>query len=119
MANPSKRKGTTFEVLMRDYFIEETGDDRIMRLAQAGSKDGGDIANLRVNSHKVAIECKNVKGLSIPGGVDEAIREAHNIGAQVGVLVHKRRGKGLGKDQLVTMSAEHFMRLIRMSGDQQ
>lgn len=114
MANPSKRKGTSFEVLIRDYLIEEMDDDRIMRLAQAGAKDGGDIANLRVCGEKIAVECKDVKILSLPGGVDEAIKEAGNIGATIGVLIHKRRGKGQAKDQIVSMSAEHFIRLLKI-----
>ena len=118
MSNPSKRKGTSFEVLIRDYFIDQTGDDRIVRLALAGVKDCGDIANFRIGDSKIAVECKATDEYrsSLAGWVKEAEREAENLGALASIVVHKRKGKGAAQDQYVTLTVGDFFRVLRASG---
>lgn len=108
MTNPSKRKGTSFEVLIRD-FLAANWDDRIVRVAQAGSKDLGDLANFRIGKHKIAIECKNVAKMNLSGWVREAQDEAQNIGGMAGVVIHKRPRHGLPADQYVTMTLADFL----------
>lgn len=118
MSNPSKRKGTSFEVLVRDYFIAEW-DDRIVRVAQAGANDLGDLANFRVGvgDAKVAVECKNIVEYksNLSGWITEATREAQNINAVAGIVVHKRAGKGRAEDQYVTLTLADFFRVLRAS----
>lgn len=117
MSNPSKRKGTSFEVLVRDEFIEQW-DDRIVRVAQAGNKDLGDLANFRVGDAKVAVECKNIVEYksNLSGWITEAHREAQNINAVAGIVIHKRAGKGRAEDQYVTMTLGSLFAILKASG---
>lgn len=114
MSNPSKRKGTSFEVLVRDFFVDEW-DDRIVRLALAGSKDCGDLANFRIGDHKIAVECKDHRSMELASWVAEAQREAENLGALASIVVHKRRGKGAAQEQYVTCTLGDFFKMLRAS----
>lgn len=114
MTNRSKQKGTDFESLIRDYLKVEWSDI-IERMTLSGSDDRGDISNFRVggsSQHKIAIECKNVGSLSLAGWVKEAQEEAENYGAVAGVVCHKRKGKGQGGDQYVTMTLSDFLTIL-------
>lgn len=117
MSNPSKRKGTNFEVLIRDYFIDQTGDDRIVRLALAGVKDQGDIANFRIGPHKIAVECKATDEYraQLAGWIAEAEQERKNLGALASIVVHKRKGKGAAQDQYVTLTLADLFRMLAAS----
>jgi hypothetical protein len=116
VSNPSKRKGTSFEVLIRDYFIAEW-DDRIVRLALSGSKDQGDLANFRIAGEKIAVECKATDEYKsqLAGWITEAQREAKNLGALASFVVHKRKGKGAAQDQYVTLTLGDLFRMLRVS----
>ena len=114
MTNRSKAKGTHFEVLIRDYFIENW-DDLINRLALAGTKDCGDLANFRIAGEKIAVECKDHRQMELAAWVAEAQKEAENLGALASVVVHKRRGKGAAQDQYVTTTLGDFMKIIALS----
>lgn len=117
MSNPSKRKGTDFEVKIRDYFIEQTGDDRIVRLALAGVNDQGDIANFRIEGGKIAVECKATDEYraNLAGWIREAEQERKNLGALASVVVHKRKGKGAGQDQYLTCTLKDFFTILALS----
>lgn len=116
MSNPSKRKGTSFEVLTRDYFIAEW-DDRINRLALAGTKDMGDLANFRIGPHKIAVECKasDEYKAQLAGWIREAEVERKNLGALASIVVHKRKGKGAAQDQYVTCTLGDFFLMLKAS----
>jgi hypothetical protein len=117
MSNPSKRKGTDFEVSIRDYFVTELGDRRIKRVAQAGSKDEGDIANFRIADMDIAVECKATDEYrsNLAGWVKEAQREAQNLGALSSIVVHKRKGVRAAQEQYVTCTLGDFFRMLHLS----
>lgn len=109
----ARQAGSSFERLVADY-LAATVDDRIDRRVKTGAKDKGDIAGLRtISGERVVAEVKNVSRDGLPGWVDEAQVEAGNDDAAFGVVIHKRRGKGLPADQFVTMRLEDFAALLR------
>lgn len=107
----AKQAGTSFERLVANYLAEQI-DDRIDRRVKTGAADKGDIAGLRYHGHKIAIECKDVAKLNLAGWVTEAQAEAGNDGALLGLVVHKRRGKGQAGDQYVTLVLSDLVKLL-------
>lgn len=107
----AKAAGSSFERLVADYLAANL-DDRIDRRVKTGAKDKGDISGLRAFGHRIVVEVKNVSRDGLPGWVDEAQVEAGNDDAAFGVVIHKRRGKGLPADQFVTMRLEDFAALL-------
>lgn len=61
-------------------------------MIKRGSKDCGDISNVRINGHKITLEAKDVAKLDLPGWTNEAKAEAKNYGALAGFVISKRRG---------------------------
>lgn len=97
------------------YLSEALDDDRIERRAKNGAKDRGDIGGVRTPlGERLVVECKDVARLDLPGWLREAEVERGNDDAAVGVVVHKRRGKGLAQmgEQYVTMSLADFAVLL-------
>lgn len=91
----AKQAGTDFENLVAWYLADALDDDRIERRARGGSKDRGDIGGVRTTlGERVVVECKDVRRMNLSGWVDEAEVERGNDDAAVGVVVHKRLGKG-------------------------
>lgn len=115
MSNPSKRKGSAFEVAVSNYLAEALRDDRIERRTLQGAKDRGDVAGVRFNGKRVVIECKAEKALKPPEWLREAEAERENDGAAFAVVVAKRRGIGDARtgEQLVLMTLETFTELLR------
>ena len=113
----AKQAGARFEQLVADYFQDRLDDDRIERRVMGGTKDRGDISNVRFLGHKVVIECKDVQSMSLGSWVDEAEVERGNDDALLGVVVHKRRGKGSPSEQFVTMSLQNFTLLLLGGND--
>lgn len=109
----AKAAGTRFERLVADYLAEELDDDRIDRAPKAGAKDKGDIANVRMGSHKVVIECKDVARMDLPKWTREAQVEAENAEALTGIVVHKRRGVTNPAQQWATMTLGALARLLK------
>lgn len=109
--NPNGKKGAEFERLIADHFRDEV-DDRIDRRVKTGSKDRGDLANLRCRGERVVVEIKRVARLDLSGWVEEARIEAGNDDAVIGVVIHKRRGKGKPGDQYVTMTVDDLVWLL-------
>lgn len=101
----SKQKGTAFETLMKDYFIQYFPNAR--RNPLAGNKDVGDIGGM-----PVPVECKNVKAMSLSTWLNETAKEAENAGAPFGITVHKRKGYGDPAMQYVTMPAFAAVELL-------
>ncbi|KUF05550.1 hypothetical protein [Leucobacter sp. G161] len=111
----AKQAGTAFEGLVAKYLARVLAEDRIERRAKHGSKDRGDVGGVRtVTGDRVVIECKDVRKLNLSGWVDEAEVERGNDDAAVGVVVHKRSGKGeksMG-ETYVTMTLANFAVLL-------
>ena len=90
MTHPSKRKGSAWESVVRDYLTATTGR-RVERIPAGASLDRGDLSGL----DRVAVECKDVAKVELASIVDEATTEAVNVGADtLPVAVIKRRRKG-------------------------
>lgn len=108
----AQRKGATFEKSIADYLAIQLEDDRIERRVTNGAKDRGDIAGVRLNGHRVVIECKNQNRLNLSGWVDEAQIEAGNDDAILGAVVHKRRGTAQPGEQYVTITVDDLITLL-------
>ena len=115
MANPNGRKGSAFERQEADYFKENWPDgaaEFIDRQVKLGSRDVGDLANVRLGKHKIAVELKNVKAMSLATWLKEAREEAENLDAIAGIVVHKRVKHGHAGAQYVTMTVDDLINII-------
>lgn len=112
----AKKAGTSFERLVADYLAANV-DDRVDRRVKAGAKDRGDISGLRHHGHRVVVECKNTAKLALGPWAGEAEVERGNDDALVGVVAHKRHGKGEAGDQWVTLTLADFVALLTLSRD--
>ena len=95
----AKQAGSLFEAHVAGFLAGALDDDRIERRARNGSKDRGDVGSVRtINGKRVVVECKDYGGRLLPSEwVREAEVERGNDDAAVGVVVAKRRGKGLAQ----------------------
>lgn len=109
----AKAAGASFERLVADYLKERLGEVTIDRLVKTGRDDRGDVGNVRDSrGNLIAVECKNVNHMDLPLWNREAKKEAVNYGALVGVVVHKRHGKGQPEDQWVSLTLDDFATLL-------
>lgn len=110
----AKAAGSTFERQIADYLKTELNNPNIDRMVKSGSKDRGDIANVR-DSHDrlIAVEAKNTAKMNLPAWTNEAQAEALNYGAHVGVVVHKRHGVGDPGKQWVSMTTDDLIKLLK------
>lgn len=107
MTNPSKRKGTAFEVSVRDYLYEH--GIRAYRPAPAGIRDEGDI---HVPDWDAILECKATKGLDLAGATLEAQIEASHAKARYGIAIFKRRQANVSKSYVV-LELDQFVDLMQ------
>lgn len=115
MGNKAKAKGTSFEVLVRDYLIGK-GFIHAHRPALSGGNDTGDINGIarKATLRKVAVQCKNQKAFQLSQWLNATVEQAARLGGAVPALVVKRPGKGekaLG-DSYVVMRLEDFTELL-------
>lgn len=113
--NTAKQAGSRFESLVASYLAARLKDDRIERRSRNGSKDRGDIASVRTSlGERVVIECKDVAKMNLGGWISEAEVERGNDDAAIGVVAHKRRGKGEAQmgETYVTMTLESLAILL-------
>lgn len=108
MSNPSKAKGTSAEVAVRDY-LRSIGYPNAERLALGGSLDRGDITGV---DPKVVIEVKSHKDLLLGPWMKEVEAERANADAEVGVVWAKRRMFVDPADWFVVMEGRIFGRLL-------
>lgn len=98
MANPSKKKGTAFEVMVRDFMRERLHDPRIDRRALNGSNDMGDLYNIVAHGAQGIVECKNYSGTTPRHLLEEwqaqTEAERYNADADFALLVVHRQGIG-------------------------
>lgn len=111
----AKAAGSRFETGIAVYLAGNL-DDRIERRVRNGSKDRGDIANIRLipalGGHRVTAECKDVAKVSLGSWYSEAEIERLNDGALLTMVIHKRvRTTDPGK-QWVTMTVDDLIALL-------
>jgi hypothetical protein len=109
--NRSKIKGTSAETAVVNYMRGE-GFPHVERRALAGNSDRGDLAGVP----GLVVEIKNCAKTELAAWVDEARIEQTNDRADLGVVWHKRRGKGSPADWFVTMSGAQFADILRQLG---
>ena len=107
----ARQAGSRFEREVADYLADKV-DDRIDRRVKTGARDKGDIGGLRHLGQKVAIECKNTSRINLGTWINEAHTAMGNDDAGVGLIVHKRHGKGQPGDQWVTTTLDDLIALI-------
>lgn len=107
----ARQAGSRFEREVADYLADKI-DDRIDRRTLTGARDKGDIGGLRHLGQKIAIECKNTSRINLGTWMNEAHTAMGNDDAGVGIIVHKRHGKGQPGDQWVTTTLDDLIALI-------
>lgn len=107
----SKRKGTGWETAVVQ-FLKENGVPHAERRALNGVKDRGDVAGIP----GVVIECKNERAVTLAAYADEAMIEAENDGAPIGLAWIKRRGKVSPGAGYVLLDGYTLVRLLTEAG---
>ena len=111
MTSPQARKGSTFE---RDVVrcLHAHGHRYAERSYGAGRPDDvGDIDGIP----GVVIECKNYRTIDLAGFMDEAETERVNAGAELAVVVVKRRQKPAGQSYAV-LTLHDLAELLKLRG---
>lgn len=111
MANPSGRKGTSWESEIVRVLVEN-GWPYVERRRLSGRYDRGDIAGIP----GVVIEAKSAKKFELSGWLDEAIKERDNDKSAVGVCWFKRPRKTSAEHGFVLMDGQQFMALLTAAG---
>ena len=119
MSNKAKAKGTSFEVLVRDYLISK-GFIHAHRPALSGGNDTGDVNGIarRTDMRKVAVQCKNQKAFQLSQWLNDTVEQAGRLGNGLPVLVVKRAGKGekaLGESYAV-LRLDDLVQLLEDAG---
>lgn len=107
----AKKAGTAFETMIANYLATHV-DDRIERRTKTGAKDRGDISGLRHMGQRIVIEAKNTARTNLGAWANEVELERGNDDAGVGLIVHKRHGKGQAADQWVTCTLRDLVALL-------
>jgi len=88
-------------------------DDAIDRKVKTGRLDKGDVSGIRTSyGERVLVEVKDEARVNLGNWRREVEVEMINDNAAIGVVVHKRHGKGAPGDQWVTMTYNDFLRVI-------
>jgi hypothetical protein len=110
----AKAAGARFERSIADGLAEALQDTRIDRKVKTGSKDKGDIANVRHGEHKIVIECKDRGGQFYAAEwVGEAEAERINDEALAGIVIAKRKGVTDPMQQYVVCTVSELVALLR------
>jgi hypothetical protein len=110
----AKAAGAKFERMIADGLAVALQDTRIDRKVKTGSKDKGDIANVRHGEHKLVIECKDRGGQFFAAEwVGEAEAERVNDGALAGIVIAKRKGVTDPMRQWCLMEVSELVALLR------
>jgi hypothetical protein len=107
----AKAAGAKFERTIADYLAMRV-DDRIDKRPRTGAKDKGDIGGWRFAGRRIVVDCKDWNRLDLAGWIEEAEVERGNDDADVGLVIHKRRGKGWPGDQYVTLTLDQLLTLL-------
>lgn len=110
----AKAAGAKFERMIADGLAVALQDTRIDRKVKTGSKDKGDIANVRHGEHKIVIECKDRGGQFFAAEwVGEAEAERINDDALAGIVIAKRKGVTDPLKQWCLMEVSELVALLR------
>lgn len=107
----AKAAGARFEKQVADYLARHV-DDRVERRAKNGVNDRGDITGLRHMGARIVVECKNTARPNLGQWANEVDIERGNDDATVGIIAHKRHGKGDAGDQWVSMTLRDLVALL-------
>lgn len=105
MANRAGHDGTDFETGVRVYLSEVAGID-VHREVKHGNRDEGDL-HATIHGRKAIVECKRVERVTpkmLASYKLQTVVEATNAGADYGILVMWRKGKGFRFDAKPTGS---------------
>ncbi len=106
-----RQKGSTFERLLADY-LKANGFPFADRRVKSGAKDRGDLGGVHAHGQPVVVEAKNTTKINLGVWASEAEVERVNDDALVGVIAHKRHGKGRAEDQWISMTLKDFTALL-------
>lgn len=113
--NRAKIKGSAYERLVVNYLREEGFS--VDRTRAGWADDRGDVHGLHGPDGKpFVIECKNHKSMDLAGWLGELDRECAAASADLGCVVHKRRGAVSGADQYATLPLGMLLELLRQAG---
>jgi hypothetical protein len=104
MSNPAKRKGSSFELLIRNYISELVPCERIPAGAEL---DRGDLW-----TPSAAIQCKNRAQLSLGAWLDDTVAQQANARKPYHWLVVKRRGSADPANQFAICTVEQLRRIL-------
>jgi len=110
----AKQAGSRFERTTADH-LRDNLSEFIDRKVRTGAKDTGDISNVRTaTGRRVAVECKDYGGkLNLAQWIREAELERDNDGADVGIIIAKRRGTAKPGEQWVICTVDGLIELLR------
>lgn len=106
----SRQKGTSFETLIKEYFISK--GLKAHRNPLSGSKDVGDVW---IENISAVFECKNCVKLNLSGWIEETEVERKNAGRRFGFTIFKRKGKGRAEDQYALMPVSTLVELLKIA----
>lgn len=111
MSNANKAKGSRFEARIRDY-LHDHGAPHCERLPAGATNDRGDLTG----TPGVVWECKDHKRLELATWVNELEIEMRNARADIGAVIHHRRGKGDPGDDYATLPLRVYCLLLQQAG---
>ena len=109
MANAAKAKGSRAERQVADYLV--ASGLYCERIPAGATLDRGDLWFPRLDLPTVDV--KDHATPQLGQWVDRAAEQAENANREVGVVFHKRRGRGNPADWFVTCSGAAFVALMR------
>ena len=111
MTNRSRAKGTLGESAVVDYF-RQRGWKYAERRALNGNLDRGDLAGVP----GLVAEIKNCKTIDLAGWTREAAVEKRNDGADLGVVIAKKRGTTNAADWYAILTVAELCDLLTAAG---
>lgn len=114
MVNKAGRKGTAGENGGVELFKEIW--PAVERRKTNGAKDRGDLSPGGYPVPSVVVEIKNAATLNFSGWLKEAEDERINAGAEIGVVLAKRRGHTDPKKWYAMMTGETLVFLLKKAG---
>lgn len=107
----AREAGTKFETSVVRW-LQQHVDGGIERRTRNGKKDRGDISGWTFAGRRIVAECKNHSRLDLAGWTAEAEIERLNDDAQVGLVIHKKRGTADPGEQYVTLTLRDLIAFI-------
>lgn len=109
MSNAAKKKGSTFESLIRDY-LREIGFP-VERVPAGMAADRGDLNGLPGWTLELKCYPQDIKRAITDGLADLAVEQANND-TPFGAVIAKRRGHTAPGEQLVILELHQFAALL-------